>query len=168
MSLTHREFWMMVHLGLGVMFLHTFFEGILWLHTGERLRRLRIGTGVMALVAWLTVVSGTWLVYPWYRAKPPAGADLADYPRAYLLANPSISQWHIFGMEWKEHVGWLSPILATAVAWTVLRYGGQLARDRRLRQVLLVLFVAAFTTAGIAGALGAFINKVAPNTFLDG
>ena len=29
---------------------------------------------VMAIVAWLTVITGTWIVYPWYQARPPDGA----------------------------------------------------------------------------------------------
>lgn len=27
------------------------------------------------------------------------------------------TRWHDFGMEWKEHVGWLVPLLLTAVAF---------------------------------------------------
>jgi len=36
-------------------------------------------------------------------------------------------------MEWKEHVAWLSPMLATAAAFIVLYYGNQLIVDKRLR-----------------------------------
>ena len=36
----------------------------------------------MVILAWLTVLSGTYQIYPWYRAVPPAGVtDLAEYPR---------------------------------------------------------------------------------------
>jgi len=41
--------------------------------------------------------------------------------------------WHDFGMEWKEHVGWLVPFLATAVAFIVLRHRRLLAEDQHLR-----------------------------------
>jgi hypothetical protein len=128
----------------------------------ERLRRLDIGTWVMAVVSWLTVITGTYIVYPWYRARPPEGADLLDYPRYFLLDNPNLAAWHTFGMEWKEHVAWFSPILATAVAFIVWRYGDKIAQNPKLRNALLILFVLAFAAAGIAGLLGAFITKAAP------
>lgn len=167
LALTSRELWNLVHLGLGAMFLHTFVEGILGLLNAERTRRLMYGTGIMALVAWVTVLSGTWLVYPGYRAAPAADAALADYPRSYLLANPGIAAWHTFGMEWKEHAGWLAPILATAVAFIVFRYRDQIKTDRALRNTALGLFIAAFAVALVSATLGAFISKVAPNLFLD-
>jgi hypothetical protein len=174
MSLSERDLWTVIHgMGLGAVFLLAFAGGLaeLWdlraeTETGlglrRRLRRLVGGTWTMAVVAWLTVITGTFIVYPWYRAKPPAGASLADYPRSYLLADPSRSGWHHFGMEWKEHVAWLSPILATAVAFVVLRYGRELVRQQRIRQVLVVMFSVAFFAAAAAGVFGAFINKVAP------
>jgi hypothetical protein len=78
------------------------------------------------------------------------------------LDNPNLAAWHTFGMEWKEHVAWFSPILATAVAFVVWRYGGQIAQHPKLRNPLLILFVLAFAAAGIAGLFGAFITKAAP------
>ena len=174
MTLTEREFWTVIHgMGLGTLFLLAFSGGLagLWslrpewvtmagIH--ERLHRLIAGTWIMAIIAWLTVITGTYGVYPWYRAKPPAGADLIQFPRYYLLADPHLAEWHKFGMEWKEHVAWLSPILATAVAYVVIRYGSKLAHEEKIRQALIVLFTIAFVTAGVAGLFGAFINKVAP------
>jgi hypothetical protein len=174
MSLTAREFWAVVHgMGLGAIFLLAFAGGLAglwslrpeWVTVAgiqERLRRLSAGAWIMAIVAWLTVITGTYIVYPWYRAKPPAGADLAQFPRSYLLANPDLAAWHTFGMEWKEHVAWLSPILATAVAYVVVRYGPTLANEQRIRRALMVLFTIAFLTAGVAGLFGAFITKIAP------
>jgi hypothetical protein len=129
----------------------------------ERLRRLDIGTWVMAVAAWLTVITGTYVVYPWYRAAPPEGlADLSDYPRSLLLSVPNLAAWHTFGMEWKEHVAWFAPILATAVAFVVWRYGARIAEMPKLRNALIILFVLAFAAAGIAGLFGAFITKAAP------
>lgn len=116
----------------------------------------------MAVVAWLTVLTGTYIIYPWYRAKPPQGADLALYPRSYLLSRPELAAWHTFGMEWKEHIAWVTPILATAVAYVVLRYGRRLADTPEIRQGLMILFTIAFAAAGVAGLFGAFITKVAP------
>ena len=54
------------------------------------------------------------------RAAPPDGTTgdaLRAFPRYFLLANEGLKEWHAFGMEWKEHVAWFAPLLATAVAW---------------------------------------------------
>lgn len=80
----------------------------------DRVRRLRIGVVTMAVAAWGTVITGTWVVYPWYRDP------VADSPRSVLLANPDLEDWHHFGTEWKDHVAWISPIMATVVAFIVL------------------------------------------------
>lgn len=174
MSFTSRELWMVIHgMGLGAIFLLAYAGGFagLWSFrsewvtpagAAERLRRLIFGTWIMAITAWLTVISGTYTVYPWYRAKPPEGADLEGFPRNYLLANENLAGWHTFGMEWKEHVAWLCPILATAVAFVVARYGRQLMDEPKLRVALLILFTLAFAAACVAGVLGAFITKAAP------
>jgi hypothetical protein len=175
--LTAREFWLLAHIGLGVAFIHACAGGI-WtlldgttvrLREGRLKRRLRSwSVGVVAGVAWLAVIIGTWIVYPGYRAKPPAGqADVSGYPRSHLLADPDVDVWHTFGMEWKEHVGWLAPFLATAVAFVVLRHGGVVAAEPAVRRGLRWLFLVAALAALVAASLGAVINKVAPNDFLD-
>ena len=167
MSLTDREWWAVIHgMILGAIFLLAFAGGIaeFWsLREGEiteagiakRTRRLEIGTWVMAAAAWGTVATGSFIVYPWYREEP-------DGPRFDLLADPDTADWHSFGMEWKEHVAWIAPLLATAVAVTVTYYGTSLIRHQGVRKGLMVFFTLAFVIAGIAGALGAFITKVAP------
>jgi hypothetical protein len=174
MSFTARELWTVIHgMGLGAVFLLAFAGGLagLWSFRSsfatpeglrERLRRMLVGTWIMAGVAWLTVISGTYKVYPWYRATPPEGANLRDHPRSYLLADESLAGWHTFGMEWKEHVAWMAPILATAVAFVVLRCGLKLADDPPLRRACIVLFTIAFLAAAVAGVFGAFITKAAP------
>ena len=174
MSMTDREIWGLIHgMGFGALFLLAFAGGMAGLYslrpelltvTGirERMTRLVAGTWLMAIAAWGTVLTGTYVVYPWYRAKPPEGAALLDYPRYYLLANPNLAEWHNFGMEWKEHVAWFSPILATVVAFVVLRYGKRLAEYPYLRNVLMVTFVLAFGAAAVAGLMGALITKAAP------
>jgi len=187
MELSDREAWTVIHgLLAGTLFLLAFAGGLagLWsLRPGflspaairERMRRLYVGVWVMAAVAWITVVSGTWIVYPWYRASL-AGDDLSGCvgaqlpsattcsPRDFLLSNVSgrTSSWHEFGMEWKEHIGWAAPILATAVAFLVTYYGPRLIPRTWLRVVTIVMFVAAFAAAVVGGAFGAFLNKVAP------
>ena len=174
MEMTSREIWGLIHgMGLGALFLLSFAGGLAGLYSlrpelvtvvgiRERLVRLRAGTWLMALVAWGTVITGTYIVYPWYRAKPPAGANLIDYPRYYLLDNPNLAEWHSFGMEWKEHVAWFAPILATVVAFVVWRYGDKLAEYPFLRKTLMVTFLVAFGAAAIAGLYGALITKTAP------
>jgi hypothetical protein len=170
MELTYRETWTLIHgLILGTAFLLAFAGGLAGLYSfrpalvteagiRERLLRLRIGLSAMAIVAWLTVITGTWIVYPWYRERTD------DSPRSILLADPSTEKWHTFGMEWKEHVAWLSPWLATAAAFIALYYGAGLVRNRTLRILTIALFVGAFLVAGIAGLLGALITKAAPVT----
>ncbi len=168
MSFTTREWWGLIHgMGLGALFLLAFAGGLAGLYSlkpalvtpegvVERMRRLKVGVVAMAMTAWLTVLTGTWVVYPWYRATGP------DSARSQLLADEATKGWHEFGMEWKEHVAWISPILATVVAFIVLYYGTNLIRHERVRRTAITLFVLAFVFAGVAGALGAFITKVAP------
>jgi hypothetical protein len=175
MSLSIREFWTLIHgMILGALFLLAFGGGLAGFYSlrpelttekgiQERLVRLKWGTALMAIVAWLTVITGTYIVYPWYRARPPEGAtDLTEYPRSFLLANPDLALWHTFGMEWKEHVAWIAPIMATAVVFLVFRYGPVLAVNNRLRTITIVLFIIAFAAAAIAGLFGALITKTAP------
>jgi hypothetical protein len=174
MTLTGREIWAVIHgMALGSLFLLAYAGGLAELINlghqwttesgiAKRVRRLMVGTWVMAVVAWLTVITGTYIVYPWYRAKLPAGADLNMYPKELLISKATTAGWHNFGMEWKEHVAWLAPILATAVAYMVTRAGDRLAKDEEMRRAVIVLFSVAFFAAAVAGLFGAFINKAAP------
>ena len=124
--------------------------------------RLIFGLWTMAVVAWATVISGTWFVYIWYRAKPVPGVDLRRFPRYFLLSKESTHGWHEFGMEWKEHVAWLAPIILTSLAYCAYYYGPTLANSTRMRKYIFALLGVAFFAAAVAGAFGAFINKVAP------
>jgi hypothetical protein len=175
MELNAREIWAVIHgMMLGSLFLLAYAGGLAELINlgsewateagiAKRVRRLVVGTWVMAIVAWLTVITGTWIVYPWYRCKPPVGtADLTLFCRSLLLSKYNTAGWHTFGMEWKEHVAWLAPILATAVAYMVTCYGASLAKDNQVRRAVIVLFSVAFFAAAAAGLFGAFINKAAP------
>ncbi len=124
---------------------------------------LRLYLSAMVVLSWATVISGTYIVYPWYRAIPPAGTtDLAMFPQKLLMASPATIEWHKLGMEWKEHVAWLAPIAMTMVAYIFLKYGRVLARHREIRAAALVFTVVAFVATGVAGAFGAFLNKYAP------
>jgi hypothetical protein len=117
----------------------------------------------MAALAWLTVLTGTYIVYPWYRAKAPTGAhDLAEYPRQLLLSSPTTRGWHELGMEWKEHIAWLAPIAVTMAAYVLMRYGPRLAGRRDLRLGVIAFTAAAFLATTVAGGFGALLNKYAP------
>jgi len=196
MELSSREIWTAVHgMVLGAGFLLAFSGGLvgLWgLRSGwvtaegakKLLRQLAVATWGMAILAWLAVLLGTYVIYPWYRAKlpasattqpalvtgapgslaaaPAAGVDLTRFPKYLLLSRPQTKEWHEFGMEWKEHIAWFCPILATAVAYVVARYGRHVIGDAKLRRALLILFTVSFFCAAVAGAFGALINKAAP------
>jgi len=124
---------------------------------------LRVYLVVMVILAWASVLSGAYVVYPWYRAHPPAGVtDYTGYPQRLLLSRPATSGWHRLGMEWKEHVAWFAPIVMTMVAYVFLKYGSDLAKDRQVRNIVFAFGVAAFMAAAIAGLFGALINKHAP------
>jgi hypothetical protein len=177
MTLTSREFWTALHgMVLGALFLLAFTGSAVslwdlraeWTTPAGRaggIRMLLIGSWAMAILAWLTVAMGTFVIYPWYRAAPPKGAAtsvLAGYPKAVLISKPQTAGWHEFGMEWKEHVGWLAPILATAVAVVATTHRKTLSNEKFIRQAMLVLLSIAFFSAAVAGLFGAFIDKMAP------
>jgi len=168
MSISFRETWTVLHgLIFGTFFLLAFAGGLAGLWSlrpefvtsaglKERMNRLVAGTIGMAVVAWTTVITGTWVVYVWYR--DPAKTS----PRNLLLGNPETAEWHKFGMEWKEHVAWLAPMFATVVAYLVWYYGRRLVKEEKIRNIAMTMYVIAFLSAAVAGVFGAFINKVQP------
>ncbi len=188
MELTNREVWALVHgILLGAAFLLAFTGGLAGLYSlrpqlvteegiRERMGRLYVGTTVMAGLVWATVITGTYVVYPWYREKLadqdtfaqcqglalPNGTTCS--PRDFLLSNVSgdTSDWHTFGMEWKEHLAWFSPLFATVAMFMVFYYGRGLARNNTARRITIGFFVLAFLTAAIVGIFGALITKAAP------
>jgi hypothetical protein len=174
MSLTSRELWTALHgmvLGAGFLLCFTGSAVGLWMQRTEwttapgrekGMRLLLAGAWAMAVLAWLTVSVGTFVVYPWYRAARPAEAALSGYPKALLISNPETAQWHEFGMEWKEHIGWLAPIFATAVAAVATGFRRTLADEKEIRRAMMALLSIAFFCAGVAGLFGALINKMAP------
>jgi len=185
MSISDREFWTLVHgMGFGALYLLAFAGGVAGLYSlsaklitpegvRERVARLRWGAVIMAVLVWMTVIVGTYVVYPWYRHDPTKDAGnavdvkvqtdaLREFPKFWLLASEQTAEWHNFGMEFKEHVAWLAPLLATVVAFGIFRYNGELANYPSARRMLLILFIISFVLAGIAGLLGALITKAAP------
>lgn len=168
MSITNREFWVILHgMLFGALYLLAFAGGAeaLWsFRPGlltvagmrERLRRLRIGVMTMAITCWLTVLSGTYVIYAWYRRAEPGSA------KSRLLADPQKAAWHSFGMEWKEHVSWLAAILTTAVAFLIFWYDEALFERQEVRRAAFWFLAFAFAAAAVGGVFGAFINKAAP------
>lgn len=173
MEITYRGLWTLIHgMGFGAFFLLGSFAALLELgrlcFAGDA-SSARFDSFfkwyllAVALLGWFCVLSGTYIVYPWYRAAAPPGiADLTLYPRLLLLSQPKTAVWHSLGMEWKEHVGWLAPIGATLASAVFFQYGDSLQRQRSLRAMVLAWALLAFAAAGVAGFFGAMLNKVAP------
>jgi len=117
----------------------------------------------MTLVAWFAVLTGTYVIYPWYRATPPLGtADLSAYPQRFLMSNDATRGWHSIGMEWKEHVAWIVPISITMAAAVFSKYRRNLKNKPELRNAVLCFVLLSFFAAGAAGFFGAMLSKHAP------
>jgi hypothetical protein len=175
MEISSHSLWTLIHgMGFGALYLLACSGAVFALHQRwqpaspaaspiENNRFLGAYLSLMAALAWLSVLSGTYIIYPWYRFPAPAGTtNLVHYSRALLLEHPATSAWHSVGMEWKEHVAWLVPIAITATAVVVLGYGRELPRHPQLRTVLLTFVVCSLIAAGIAGFFGAMLDKNAP------
>jgi hypothetical protein len=175
MEISTHDFWTVLHgMGFGALFMLAFSGALVEVYRvsapgaavqGSAREKSLLNYYLLAMVilAWFTVFSGAYIVYPWYRAVPPAGTtDLTEFPRRLLLASGKTSEWHNVGMEWKEHVAWLAPIAVTMVAYVTWKYGRAITRPRYLRTSILIFALAAFFATGVAGAFGAFLNKYAP------
>jgi hypothetical protein len=126
-------------------------------------RHLTWLTMFTAAALWLTVLVGTYISFPPYRAAPPDGAtDLSAHPRSLLLSSPDTAWLHSFAMEIKEHVPWLAVMLATAVAFVAVRYRSRLLTDARLNRMAATLLAICFALVAAIALLGVLINKVAP------
>ncbi len=174
MLFSERSIWTMVHgVGLGGAALLGLAAALFHLYAtrvpdgpGEPVagaRALAIVTTLTAAMLWLTVIVGTYVIFPPYRVTPPAGVtDLGQFPRAMLLANPDSAWLHRFAMESKEHMPWIASMLATAAAFVAVRHPSRVFRDRSLRSVSLGLLASAFVLTAFMSLLGVFVNKVAP------
>ena len=175
MEITTRSLWTMIHgMGFGALYLMACSGALVELHRRywspmkpaveiEDERFLTIYLTVMAVLAWLTVLSGAYIIYPWYRAVPPAGATtLAGFPQRLLMSSSSTIAWHSIGMEWKEHIAWLVPISITMAAAVFARHGRNLKVQPELRMAVLVFVWISLLAAGVAGFFGAMLNKNAP------
>lgn len=117
----------------------------------------------MATMLWLTVIVGTYITFPPYRAVPPEGlTDLSMYPKAMLQANSGTIWLHSFAMETKEHVPWIASILATAVAFISVHYRSQMISDDKLNKLAIWILGICLVLVSYAALLGVFVNKIAP------
>jgi hypothetical protein len=174
MEITIRALWTLIHgMGFGALYLLASSGALVELYrltsskpfdsTPGQERFLKAYLIAMVVLAWCAVLSGAYVIYPWYRAAPPPGVtDLSLYPQRLLMASSATIGWHSLGMEWKEYVAWLAPISITMVAFVFIRYGHDLRNHSRLRAAVLCFAMVSFIVAGIAGFFGAMINKVAP------
>lgn len=175
MEITTRSLWTLIHgMGFGALYLlacsgalallYLRFSADVQTHSSPAQDRfLGIYLTAMAALAWLTVLSGTYIIYPWYRAAAPAGTtNLAAFPRALLLSHPATKQWHLIGMEWKEHVAWLVPIAITMAAFIAITYSRDLKTYPQLRYALHGFVITSLLAASIAGFFGAMLDKNAP------
>jgi len=175
MEITTRSLWTLIHgMGFGALYLLAGSGALLELYRftnsstpsgptwGEE-RFLKVYLMTMVVLAWAAVLTGAYVIYPWYRAAPPPGTvDLSMFPQHLLMANSTTVGWHSLGMEWKEHIAWFAPISITMVAYVFIKYGRDLRNHPQLRAAVLCFAVASFVAAGAAGFFGAMINKYAP------
>jgi hypothetical protein len=174
MEITARGLWTLIHgLGFGALYLLACSGAIVELYrfttssasesTPGQERFLKVYLLAMVALAWVAVLTGAYVIYPWYRAAlPPGTTDLSMFPQRLLMSSPATTGWHSLGMEWKEHVAWLAPISITMVAFVFIKYGRDLRNHRQLRATVLCFAMASFIAAAIAGFFGAMINKYAP------
>jgi hypothetical protein len=175
MEITTRSLWTLIHgMGFGALYLFACSGALVELYrrysfeaqapiTPRDESFLKIYLVVMAVLAWITVLTGAYIIYPWYRAvAPPGTANLAAFPQRLLMSSPATIAWHSIGMEWKEHVAWLTPISITMAAAVVIQYGRHLRSLPQLRAAVLCFTLISFLAAGIAGFFGAMLDKHAP------
>jgi hypothetical protein len=175
MEITLRSFWTLMHgMGFGALYLLACSGALIELYrfvtsfaqageTARDERFLKIYLIAMVVLAWSAVLTGAYVIYPWYRAaSPPGTKDLALFPQRLLMSSPSTAGWHSLGMEWKEHIAWFAPISITMVAFVFLKYGRDLKNHKQLRTGVLAFVLASFVSAGVAGFFGAMLDKYAP------
>lgn len=172
---TERSLWTMAHgivlTGVAMMALSAALFALRTIHAGNvaeqaaRIQSRHIAwlTIVVAVMLWSTVLVGTYVIFPPYRAVPPEGLqDLSMYPKALIQANPATDWLHSFAMETKEHVPWITAMLATAVAFVSVRYRAQLLLDSQVNRTATWLLGVCLALVSYVALLGVFVNKVAP------
>jgi hypothetical protein len=175
MEITLRALWTLIHgMGFGGLYLLACSGALVELFrvttsaapfesTPGHDRFVKLYFITMIVLAWVAVLTGAYVIYPWYRVTPPPGnVDLSMFPQRMLMSSPTTIGWHTLGMEWKEHVAWFAPISITTVAFIFIKYGRDLRNHPQLRAAVLCFALASFVAAGIAGVFGAMVTKYAP------
>jgi hypothetical protein len=173
MLFSERSIWTMVHgIGLGGGALIGLAAALFYIYAAPSpngtadppgWRALAGATVLSAVLLWLTVIVGTYVIFPPYRVTPPAGAtDLREFPRAFVLASPSTAWLHSLAMESKEHMPWIASMLTTAVAFVAVRYRSRLLRNSSLRRLSMALLAISLALVAFVSLMGMFVNKVAP------
>lgn len=175
MEITERGLWALIHgMGFGALYLLACSGALIEIYrfttasamVGEMAheeRFLKLYLAIMVVLAWTAVLTGAYVIYPWYRAAlPPGTKDLALFPQRLLMSSPSTVGWHSLGMEWKEHIAWFAPISITMVAFVFFKYGRDLKNHKQLRAGVLAFVLVSFVSAGVAGFFGAMLDKYAP------
>ena len=175
MLFTERSIWTMIHgIGLGggaLMALSAALFSLRAMRTdnapqavsANQARYLAWLIASAAVALWLTVLIGTYVTFPPYRATPPEGlTDLSQYPRFLIQSNPGTVWLHAFAMEIKEHMPWIAAMLATASAFIAARYRSQLLSDESLNRMVTMMLAICFAVVSFVALLGVFVNKVAP------
>jgi hypothetical protein len=169
---TGIEFWIVVQAAIFVFIFLLGFNGAIyavysmkagWLNTGGLTRRvkiIKIYLWALAFSVWVAVLSGTFSVYPLYRANLSEGvSNMGNYPNFFTAVDPKIAELQDFSLDWITHVAAMAPIAATVVAFIVSYYGPNLAKKVDERHTVMMFFTLAFITTAAAGLLGAFIHK---------
>ena len=174
MLFSERSIWTMVHgIGLGGGALIGLAAALFYLYAARSSDGVAAppGSGALAgatvlsaVLLWLTVIVGTYVIFPPYRATPPAGVttDLSEFPRALVLASPSTAWLHAFAMESKEHMPWIASMLTTAVAFVAVRYRSRVLQNSSVRNLSMALLAISFALVAFVSLMGVFVNKVAP------
>jgi hypothetical protein len=175
MEITVRGLWTLIHgMGFGALYLLACSGALVELYrfttssapVGETVREewfLKLYLAAMVILAWAAVLTGAYVIYPWYRAAlPPGTHDLALFPQRLLMSSASTAGWHSLGMEWKEHIAWFAPISITMAAFIFFKYGRDLKHHSQLRAGVLAFVLVSFVSAGVAGFFGAMLDKYAP------
>lgn len=175
MLFTDRSLWTMVHgIGLGGAALMGLAAALFYLYATRTSngtqpfaphgpRALAVLTVLTAVALWLTVLGGTYIVFPPYRAtRPPGVTDLSEFPRSLIQASPDTAWLHSFAMESKEHMPWIAAMLATAVAMVCVRYRRKVLTDPPLRTMTTILLAICLGLVSFVSLMGIFVNKVAP------
>ena len=119
----------------------------------QTLRWARLTGGVMVVIGWAAVITGSFAVDHWF-LSPAAGSP------ASLLRAHGDGAW-VTAEHIKEWAAWISVLAATGAAVMVFRRGARLSASRP-RSFTAASLAVALVFAGVAGVLGVLLTKLAP------